>query len=153
MVGSRKSRSKEDKEFLAKLARVHTKIRKKFGTPTCKKNEVVREGFIRTSRGKKIVVPPTCIKDRGSSGKGTPLFRLRKGTLSRFGYHNVLKLTKAERQKALRKAIEKLKPLSVFRKLIAVATLNKKINPKLTRLLRDDAIWIQQTRKYLNRNT
>jgi hypothetical protein len=152
MVGSKKSRKQQDKEILAKLARIHTRINKKYGTPHCKKGEIARTGFVKTSKGKKIEVASTCIKDRGSSGKGIARFHLRKGTLSRFGYHNVLNLTKEERRKALRKAISRLKPLSVFRKLIAVRTLNKKVNPKLARLLSDDAKWIQQTKQYLNRN-
>jgi len=152
MVGSKKSskkrklsRSERDKKIIAKLKRIHTRIRKRLGTPKCKKNEIVREGYIKKLKNSrsKITVPPTCIKDRGNKGKGKQLFRLNKGTLSQFGYSDVMNKTKADRQKLLKRAVSHIEPLAVFRKLIAVSTLNKTTNPQLAKRFRDDAEWVR----------
>lgn len=106
----------------------------------------VRSSYTRSSKDgsrrvsvKKTVVPPACIKDVGKKGKGKPLIGpLKEGTLEKYGYSNVMALTLDERHEALAKAVKKLGWLPVFRKLNAVAVLNRNTNPKLARrFLRD----------------
>ena len=149
MVGSKKNsskkqtRSQRDKEIINKLARIHLQMRKRFGTPKCKKGEIIREGFIKTHKKQEIEVPPTCIKDRGSRGKGKRLFVLNKGVLSCVGYNT--KKTKIDRHKSLTKAIYRDGPLSVYKKLIVLSTLNKNTNLKLSKLYHEDAVWVKKT--------
>jgi hypothetical protein len=62
----------------------------------------------------------------GRSTKGPKLITLmEKDVLKPFGYENVLSMDKLSRQKALKKAIQTIKPLSIYRRIIAITTLNK----------------------------
>jgi Family of unknown function (DUF5771) len=155
---SGKKRSDLDKKIMAKKKREHTIARQKFGTPKCKKGYIIKEGYHKksTSRSNGTWIPPTCAKARGSSAKrgtkGKKLFRLESGTLGQFGYKKVKKLSKSKRRSSLKKALRKLKPLSVQRKLNAVAILQKNIDPKLTNILRNDIEWVKNTKEYKNRN-
>lgn len=145
------------KRILAKEARIHKMARQKYGTPKCAKGEIVREGYLkrpssRSSKKSKQWIKPTCIKKRGKKGsKGKKLFVLKKGELSQFGYHNVHDLSMAERHKALREAIQHEKPLSVYRKLVALSTLSRNTDPALSRTFKADSDWIKTTREYRER--
>ena len=97
------------------------------------------KGQIKRSGYSTKTVKPTCIKDRGLSGKGVNLFDLDKDGLSKFGYKDIEDLTQLQRRRALGKAIRKLKPLSVFRRLIALSTLHRNTNAKLYKIFREDA--------------
>jgi len=66
--------------ILKKLATIHKRMRKKFGTPSCKH---IREGYTRKYKGHKINIAPGCLKGK----KGKQLFVLEKGTLTQYGYH------------------------------------------------------------------
>jgi hypothetical protein len=151
---SDKKRSELDKKIMSREKREHTIARKKFGTPKCKKGEIIKEGYHKkaSSRNKGMWVALTCIKARGSSKKrgtkGKKLFRLEKGTLSKYGYHNIKKLSKKERRQSLKKAVSDMKPLSVMRKLIAVSTLQKNTDPKMSKIFREDADWVRNTKEY-----
>lgn len=92
-------------------------------------------------------VRPAPIPDVGAAGKGPKLIgKLKGGMLTKYGYHPVEAMT--NRHKALSKGITKgEKPLSVFRRLMAIGTLSKRTLPRASRIYRQDAKWI--SRKYL----
>jgi hypothetical protein len=155
---SGKKRSSVDKKMMALEKREHTISRQKFGTPKCKKGEIVKEGYHKkkSSRAKGAWVAPTCIKAKGSSkkrgSKGKKLFRLEKGTLGKFGYEDIKHMSKKERRESLKKAVQGMKPLSVRRKLIALRTLNKNVDPKLSNIYDEDQKYVQNTKEYKNRD-
>ena len=143
--------------MIARRQRIHKSIRKIYGTPHCKKGEVVREGYTRKSFTKKSGlhfgpsrVGPGCIKAVGLSKKrgrkGKQLFTLKKGDLTRYGYH--VNKSDKERHEALQEAVKHNKPLSIYRKLNALFVLNKNKKPSMAKLYRDDANWVQTTEEY-----
>lgn len=145
-------RSDIDIKKTSQRKRLYSIARKKFGTPKCKKGEIVREGYHRKSysrkSGSKVKgswVKPRCIKSRtGKSSHGKRLFVLEKGTLSKYGYSDVAHLKKEEREKALKKAIKGgLNELTMIKKLNALYVLNKNINPKLANIFRRDMKFVQ----------
>jgi hypothetical protein len=148
---SGRKRSVEDRKYLSRRKSIQRKASKKFGTPKCGKGEIVREGYRRTSRGKAVWVPPTCIKDVGNPGHGTQLFRLEKDVLAKFGYEDVKSMSEKARHTALNKALKELKPLSLYRRLVALSTLNKNTNASLSRLFKNDAEWLKSTPAYQDR--
>lgn len=130
-------RSQIDKEII----RRKKALQQLFKPIKCPSGQIVRNGYI--TRNHKIV-SPTCIKATSPSGKkGTPLFVLRKGTLSKYGYSDVQELSKTERYHALKKALQHLDPLVVFRKLNALYILNKNRNPYVAKIFRDDSHWVR----------
>jgi hypothetical protein len=141
---SGKKRVDIDRAIIRKLGRIHVTMRKKFGTPSCKRGEIVREGYIRKS-GKQVA--PGCIKGDSTKKKGKQLFVLSKGTLSQYGYHT--DLSKKDRHTTLRRALRHIKPLSVYRKLNALYILNK--NRPLGSLYKGDAEWVKITTEYARR--
>lgn len=155
---SGKKRSRIDKKIMSLEKREHTIARQKFGTPKCKKGEIVKEGYHKkkSSKAKGVWVAPTCIKAKGlskkSGSKGKKLFRLEKGTLGKYGYENIKQMSKKERKASLKKAVESMKPLSVRRKLIALRTLNKNIDPKIAKIYDEDQKFVKNTKEYKNRN-
>ncbi len=146
------SRKEIDKKIMAQEKREHTIARQKYGTPECKKGQVVREGYFKSGSKKGYRygtwVAPTCITATGNAKKtgkkGSKLFRVNKGTLSQFGYTNIKQMSKKERRDSLKKAISTIDPLTVRRKLIAVSTLQKNTNPKLSQMLKDDSEWVKK---------
>ena len=50
-----------------------------------------------------------------------------KDVLGKYGYDNIKNISANKRHIALKKALKELKPLSVYRRLIAIATLNKNV--------------------------
>ena len=66
-----------------------------------------------------------------------------KDVLGKFGYLNIKTISKGERYTALRKALKEIKPLSVYRRLVALSTLNKNRDVELYEILRSDADWIK----------
>jgi hypothetical protein len=123
----------------------------------CPKGYIMREGYVRKTYSrqsrdgskrisvKRSVVPPTCIKDVGKKGKGVKkIGPLKQGTLEQFGYENVMAMSKEDRYDALSKAVKKLGWLPVFRKLNAVAVLNRNTNPKLSDRFFKDRDWVKK---------
>ena len=108
---------------------------------------VRRKGTVYTVRPKAntIRVPPSCIKDRGLPGKGPRegegIGKLRKGELIKYGYQ--YRLSDSLRQAALRKAIKRYGPLSVYRKLDAVAKLSLRTAPDASKIFVRDRDWVQ----------
>lgn len=116
---------------------------------------VLQQGFKkRTRSGKEIIVKPhkknitsvkpICIKDTGLPGKGEDkIGPLHKGELSKYGY--TLKISEKERQKALKKAIDKFGALGVYRKLDAVAKLTSRTIPEASKMFEKDREWVKET--------
>ena len=127
------------KKYLQKKAKMHREARKRFSKEVpkkCSKGEILKEGYKKNSykshskTGKNIKVSgswtkPACIKSvTGKSKKGSKLITIMdKDVLGKYGYSNVKSLSKTERHSVLRDALKKIKPLSVYRRLIALATL------------------------------
>jgi hypothetical protein len=105
---------------------------------------VRRKGTIYTVRPKanSIRVPEACIKDRGLPGKGSEgIGKLRKGELIKYGYQ--YRLSDSLRQSALKRAIKRYGPLSVYRKLDAVAKLSVRTAPDASDIFSRDRNWIK----------
>jgi hypothetical protein len=66
---------------------------------------------------------------------------IRRGTLSKYGYKSS-KLAKVRRS-SLKKAVKHEGYLPVFRKLIALSTLQKNRNPLLSKKFRSDARYVK----------
>lgn len=146
-------RSDADKEIIELKKKIHSQMREKYGSKKCKPGEILREGYKRKTRSNKLIeVPPECIKSRTGKPHGEQKFVLEKDVLAKYGYTDVKSLTKIERQQCLKKALKKLKPLSLMRRLNALSVLNKDQNPKLSKLFKDDSEWIKTTDEYKHRN-
>lgn len=153
------------KKYIEKKESKQKQARQKFPKEAnikCKLGEIKREGYYTKSHashsksGKEINikgywVAPGCIKSvLGRSTKGTKLITIMdKDVLKHFGYTKVETMSKSSRQKALKKAIQKIKPLSIYRRIIAIATLNKNKDKKLYKILREDADWIKTQPEYI----
>lgn len=156
-------RSSIDRRKMSSRARSHRAASKKFGRPRCKQGEIVREGYHRKAyskrSGSKVSsswVAPSCIVSRSGSHpgvKGEQLFILTKGELQEFGYENIKDMTKAQRHDALKQALTRIKPLSLFRKLNALYILNKDKDPTIASIFAEDRDWIKTTKQYASRPT
>jgi hypothetical protein len=108
---------------------------------------VRRKGTVYTVRPKAntIRVPPSCIQNHGLPGKGPVegegFGKLRKGELIKYGYQ--YRLSDSLRQSALKKAIKRYGPLSVYRKLDAVAKLSLRTAPDANKIFVRDRDWVQ----------
>jgi hypothetical protein len=92
-----------------------------------------------------VYVKPSCIKDRGITGKIAPgegFGPLRKGELKKHGY--VYQESRDARYSALRKAVKEFGALGVFRKLDVVAKLSKRTVPAASRVFKADREWIRR---------
>ena len=69
------------------------------------------------------------------------LFTLKKGDLTKYGYH--ANLSKTARHKALKRARAQYQPLSLSRKLNAVYVLNKNRDKKRAAIFKQDANWVK----------
>jgi len=138
------------RQILKEKDTIHKLAREKFGTPICDTGEVVREGSYRTSQsGKKIWTSPTCIPDVGRIGKSKQIIYVEPERLSKYGYENIVERSDLSRHKSLMKAMrEGEKPLSVSRRLNALATLTRNTNSNLSRKLKEDSEWIKLTDEY-----
>ena len=106
---------------------------------SCGKGQILRKGY-KTKKG--VKVSPTCITDLGNLGKSIQNIPvLRKGLLSRFGYH--AHLDKEKRHKALKKAVKEYSAGNVVKKLNAIYVLSKNSNPSLAKIYNSDKKWVQ----------
>ena len=160
-----KKTSKELKKYIEKKESKQKQARQKFpkeASSKCGPDQIKREGYYTKSHlshsktGEEINVKghwvaPGCINSvLGRSTKGSKLITLmEKDVLKPFGYKNIDSMTKTDRQKALKKAINSIKPLSIYRRIIAIATLNKNKDVKLYKILREDAKWIKTQPEYI----
>lgn len=70
---------------------------------------------------------------------------LKKGTLSKYGYHDVAHKNKGTRHTALAQAVNDLGWLAVFRKLNAIWVLNRRKNYSLSQIFLRDRDWVRRT--------
>lgn len=157
-------RSTVDRAALATRKKIQAKVGKKYGKSNCPAGTIERAGYTKkgykrrsfTRKSGSFVkgtsvgpseVPPTCITDRGTPGKGLKIPTvLEKGVLKKVGYNNVRNMSLAERHAALERANGSIKnPLSLFRKLIVVSTMNKRTNPDVSKIFKEDAYWVRAT--------
>lgn len=147
-------------KYLEEKDKVHKEMRKKYSKEMpkkCPKGYILREGYKKTSykshskKGsiinvKGYDVKPNCIKSQtGKSEKGEQLIVIiEKDVLGKYGYDNIKNISTTKRHSALKKALKELKPLSVYRRLIAIATLNKNKDNELFDILRNDAEWVKE---------
>ena len=148
--------SKILKEYLKKKDIMHKKAIEKFGKSKCSKGYIMKEGYKRkpysklSRTGSKISVKsnwvaPTCVKSTSKNSKKSKLITIMdKDILEPYGYKDIKNLTVVKRHSSLNKAIQDIKPLSIYRRLIAIATLNKNKNIELFKILRDDAEYIKK---------
>ena len=73
--------------------------------------------------------------------KSRQLFVLKKGHLTKHGYH--ADLSENKRHEALKKALGEYTSLSLFRKLNAVYVLNKNRDKKRAAIFKADAKWVK----------
>lgn len=95
----------------------------------------IRSGYTRQDG---VIVRPTfvCTKTKTLIGP------LKKGTLSQFGY-SIDQIMTVRRQ-AVKKAVKKYGALAIFRKLNAVATLQKNSSPENSKKFKADAAWLKK---------
>ena len=101
---------------------------------------IKRRSYLR-SDGTRVKGTSYVTKNRGRPGRGPKLFKLRKGGLSRYGYMTSASI--ADRHLALSRAISRGVPrLTLSHRLGALATLLKRTNPRLSRSLRKNQMWV-----------
>lgn len=143
---SGKKTSVESKKNLKRKKMSHNIAREKFGIPKCGRDEIVREGFKRNSKsGKKIWVAPTCVPKKGLGLKRESLFYIEPGRLETYGYTDVSSKSDMARHASLSSAVSSgEKPLSLSRRLNALATLTKNTNPRLSSRFKMDSEWVRE---------
>ena len=162
---SGKKTSLELKKYIEKKKSKQKQARNLFpidANQKCKSGQILREGYYVESHSshsksgkKKMIkshwVAPGCINSQlNRSTKGPKLITImNKDILKPFGYENLENLTKSKRHSALKKALKNIKPLSIYRRIIAISTLNKNKNVNLYNILREDANWIKSQPEYL----
>ena len=136
----------------------------------CHFKMILRKGYTKRLNNKTIKVKSHCIAAQSASGlkrttinapllkkmrekckrnntkykthhKCNVLFHLEKGTLSNFGYS--MKKSQVIRHKSLKKAIQSVNPLSIYRRLNALYVLNKNKHPENAKIFKDDAEWVK----------
>jgi len=152
---SGKKTTDEVKKYLKSKDSIHRAASKKFpleASQKCSKGEILRNGYKASRNETEYWVAPACIKSVvGRSVKGPKLITIMdKDVLGKFGYSDLKNISKLERHKSLKKAIKKIKPLSVFRRIVAIATLNKNKDLKLYDVLREDAEWLKNQKEYID---
>ena len=160
-----KKTSEDVKKYIQSREKIQMEARKKFSkdaSTKCPPGFIMREGYKRNSykshskNGNVIKVnenwtKPQCVKSQtGKSEKGEKLIIImEKDVLGNYGYKHVKSLSIRERKMALKKAMKDIKPLSVYRRLVALSTLNKGKDMDLAKILKDDSDWIKTQHEYV----
>lgn len=135
----------EKKRMTMRLRGFKKTLRK--NSKVCPKGTILRKSYVRIPRktGKRISVSASCIPDVGLPGKRKQpgIGPLRKGELVRFGYKSSNQSD--DRHNALKKAVNELGSLSVWRKLNAIYVYNKNTNPTLAAKYNADRNWVRAT--------
>lgn len=143
LLGSRKSCAPGEVSRKAYVRRITERVHKEGYTRTTKTGKTIKV----FPKAKSVFVKAACIKDVGRPGKlpedAPKIGPLRKGELKRFGY--MYKLPDAQRQQALKSAINKLGALDVYRKLDAVAKLSSSSAPAASTIFAKDRDWIRKS--------
>jgi hypothetical protein len=121
----------------------------------CGKGQILRSGYSRkryTRKSGKTVksslVAPSCITNRGKSGKSSRVIVLdpEDHFLSEYGYKDIDTMSRTQRHSALHKLIEHFTPIKgkmatynyVIRALNARYILNRNTNPKVAKIMKAD---------------
>ena len=107
----------------------------------CPAGKIKRRAYIRKDKrtGKKTAVAASCIKNRGAPGKAKRTILMSKNReLGRYGYKDIKKMNKKDRQKAVEKAIKAYGYVDVIRKLGAIASLQTRTDPNISKRARSD---------------
>lgn len=173
-IRSQSPYAETSEEFKARTRRIQTarlaRAKKPQNTTRkCPPGQIARKGYIRRfssgvkatgytvkrksgttykvyPKKKATYVKSACVKDIGLKGKAAPgqqIGPLRKGELKKYGY--VYRLPSEQRRSALRKAVNAYGPLSVYRKLNAVAKLALRRAPDASKAFKADRNWIRET--------
>jgi hypothetical protein len=157
-LGCTESGKKSDdlKKYIQSRELTHKQVNKRFS----KEGEyIMKTGYKVQSKNKSkpTLVKPSRIKSKTSKtsksekGKGKQLIVImEKDVLDKYGYSDVKTLSLVERRKALKKAIKDNKPLSIYRRLVAISTLNKNKDLDLYLIFKTDAEWIKTQPEYIN---
>lgn len=105
----------------------------------CPRGQILRKAYTKKSG---THVAARCIRDRGARGRGRKLFTLRRGSLRRYGYKTAF--TASVRRAALEKAVAGESYAAVVGKLNAVSILQRRINPRVYKILRSDMEYLQK---------
>ena len=114
------------------------------------KNNTARHGFTVRRKNKiytikpktdDIIVPDMCVKNTSRLNPSNRIGTLRKGELIKYGYQ--YRLSDSLRHGALKRAINQYGPLSVYRKLDAVAKLTVRTAPDASNRFVKDRNWIR----------
>ena len=108
---------------------------------SCAKGMIRRKAYTRKNG---IRVKSSCIKDMGKPGKSPKLFTLKKGGLSKYGYH--ISNSAEKRHKALKKASKHYSYATLVRKINALSILFKNTQPDLAKKAKQDVSWLQKHR-------
>jgi len=151
-------------DYVKAKEKMHELARKKFSKESskkCSKGYIMREGYKVKSHkshskdGKEVIikehwVKPECVKSElNRSTKGEKLIVIiEKDVLGKYGYKNIKELPEQKRHTYLHRAIIDNKPLSIYRRIIALSTLNRNKDRKLYKILKDDAKWIKTQKEY-----
>lgn len=117
------------------------------GGKSCPAGKILREGYTATRKKKTILgrllnrgttyrVKASCIKGPAVIGP------LKQGDLKDAGYDHTDSANK--RHMALIKAVSLYGPLSTYRKLNAIAVLNKNVGPSRARIYLTDRDWVKK---------
>jgi len=164
-IAGKSSYGEKLKKYIKSKDSMHRAANKKFSKEAkekCPPGYIKRDGYKISSHksnsksGKKTSVKgawvaPACIKSQtGKSVKGPKLITImEKDVLSKYGYDKIKSLSPKERKTALKNAIRDIKPLSVYRRLVALSTLNKNKDVDLYKILKDDSEWIKTQVEYI----
>tara|TARA_B110001469_G_scaffold73455_1_gene69666 strand:+ start:2859 stop:3311 length:453 start_codon:yes stop_codon:yes gene_type:complete len=136
----------------------------------CSKGEIVRKSYYRTGKESKrtTYVHESCIKSRGLQGKTSLKYirnngtingigLLKKGELGKYGYHNIIHLTKKDRHLMLTEAVKEYGAPKLVRKLGALRTYLKNTAPRASKFFYEDQRWIrvkysQEFKGHLNKS-
>ena len=120
-------------------------------TGGCPPGTILRKSY-KKRQGKKnrtIRVKAACIKDRGLPGTFADRFpgekgigRIEPGVLGHYGYEPDYR--DPVRRGALRDACAVIKPLSIFRRLNALAVLTKQTDPARSAIYLEDRDWVKR---------
>ena len=154
-------------------------LSKKMGLPVrerCHQGETLRSGYRYTRRigrtRSRTIVPPECIKKRGSMKIPTRTEKQKSArksiimidddhTLSQYGYTDIQHKTKEERMMALTSLITHFTPIKgqiatytyLIRALNARAILTKNTNPKVSKIFKSDQKMISKIYKKIKANS
>jgi hypothetical protein len=115
---------------------------------SCPAGTIRRKSYTRKNG---VSVKASCVKDVGKPGKGFAgpgkgIGKLKKGQLSSLGYS--ISKTARSRHAALNKATRKYGPLSIYRKLNALAVYTKNTSPTTSKTAKADRNWIGANHGY-----